>query len=561
MATPTPQRPASGHGTPPRGLNSTVNSTLFQGRFGRMFRALPPALFNDDDLIALATAMTAEPEAGLTPETENDNEENFGIPAGYTYFGQFIDHDITFDPMSSLIKQNDPDGLVDFRTPALDLDNLYGRGPDDQPYMYEPNGRKFLLGDRFLTGNVPTQNLTRDLPRFHERALIGDKRNDENVIVSQLQGLFLRFHNHIADLCPDETFEQIQRKVRWHYQWLVIFDFLPRIVGRKMVKKILPHFFQDPASPDHEQSIYDNKPKLNFFHWKEAPYMPVEFSVAAYRFGHSMVRPVYRLSGLDLPNETEVEGLDGRKMVFDPSPNDGLNGFREFPDSWGIDWSLFFDSPTHRLSPDSTGPGRVQPSYKIDTSLVAPLKFLPEFSVKGTNDPIDVFGANPPRKEISMLALRNLMRGSRLGLPSGQAVAHQMGIVPIPDAELLVGKANADGLPTGKDSAETKAITDISAAFANKAPLWFYILAEARHGWVKAVQHLPTDEEKDNTHTHLGPVGGRIVAEVLIGLLWGDSNSFLSAYSTFTPEFGDKTAVSVFDRFTMADLINAVPPV
>ena len=185
MATPIPQRPASGHGTPLRGLESTVNSELFQGRFGRMFRALPPAIFEQEDLMKLASAMTAEKELGVTPESENDNEENFGIPAGYTYFGQFIDHDITFDPMSSLMKQNDPDGLVDFRTPALDLDNLYGRGPADQPYMFEPNGRKFLLGDRMLTGDAPERNLTHDLPRFHQRALIGDKRNDENVIVSQ----------------------------------------------------------------------------------------------------------------------------------------------------------------------------------------------------------------------------------------------------------------------------------------------------------------------------------------------------------------------------------------
>ncbi|GAB3794904.1 heme peroxidase family protein [Spirosoma humi] len=563
MATPIPQRPVSGHGTPLRGLNSTVNSELFQGRFGRMFRALPPAIFEDDDLVKLAEAMTAQAESALTSETVNDNEENFGIPAGYTYFGQFIDHDITFDPMSSLIKQNDPDGLVDFRTPALDLDNLYGRGPDDQPYMYERNGRKFVLGDQFLTGGIPEHKLTNDLPRFHERALIGDKRNDENVIVSQLQGLFLRFHNHLADTCPNDTFEQIQRQVRWHYQWLVIFDFLPRIVGHKMVLNILPHFDWSvkkvPSYPDYSATIPDIKPKLNIFKWKEKPFMPVEFSVAAYRFGHSMIRPVYRLSELNLPSQVQVDGLEGRKMIFSPIANDGLNGFREFPSTWGIDWNLYFETPTHKLSPDQKGPTRVQPSYKIDTSLVSPLKFLPEFSIPGTNDPIDVFGSNPPRKEISMLALRNLMRGSKLGLPSGQAVAHKMGYVPIPDAELLLGKANADSLPGGKDAAKTVSITEISPAFKDKAPLWFYILAEARHNWVKAVHSLPSDEEKDNTPTHLGLVGGRIVAEVLIGLLWGDSDSFLSANTAFQPAFGNKSAESVFDRFTMGDLINAVP--
>ncbi|QMW01499.1 peroxidase family protein [Spirosoma foliorum] len=559
MATLNLQRPNTGHGAPLRGLDSTVNSTLFQGRFGRIFRNLPPAVFKDDDLLKLATAMTAEQEKdpvthlpAVTEEAQNDDEENFGIPAGYTYFGQFIDHDITFDPMSIQIKQTDPDGLVDFRTPALDLDNLYGRGPSDQPYLYEPDGRKFLLSDRFLTGGDPERNLTRDLPRFHQRALIGDKRNDENVIVSQLQGLFLRFHNHLADLHPTHLFEQIQKSVQWHYQWLVLFDFLPRIVGRSMVEAILPHL--KSGKPIHE-----DKPKLNFFHWKEKPFMPVEFSVAAYRFGHSMVRPVYRLSAKNLPSQTIIQGLDHRKMVFAPVENDGLNGFREFPSDWGIDWNLFFETANHKLSPDTKGPTRVQPAYKIDSSLVSPLGALPEFSIKGTSTPVDVPGSVPARKEINMLALRNLIRGSRLGLPSGQDVARQMGYTPISDVDLLVGKANTDGLPKGKD--QNSSIANIAPAFVGKAPLWFYILAEAQHEWVKAVKNLPTDDAKNNTPIHLGPVGGRIVAEVLIGLMWGDGDSFLSSNATFVPEFGNPKAVSVFDKFTMGDLISLIPPI
>src|SRR4051812_12787925 len=147
-----------GHGRVERGLNATPRSRLFQGRFGRMFRSLPPADFDDAALIKLADAMISPPETDdqgnpeVTPETEVDDEENYGLPAGYTYFGQFVDHDITFDPLSSLVKLNDPEGLTDFRTPALDLDGLYGRGPDDQPYMYTADGHKFLLGDRNLTG-------------------------------------------------------------------------------------------------------------------------------------------------------------------------------------------------------------------------------------------------------------------------------------------------------------------------------------------------------------------------------------------------------------------------
>lgn len=255
-------RPASPHGGGVRGEGGPARSALFEGRFGRVFRSLPPAEFAPEDLRALAAegAMSAEPElsddkkpaaAPEDPKTRiQDAEENAGIDAGYTYLGQFIDHDITFDPTSSLDRQNDPDALVDFRTPRLDLDCLYGRGPDDQPYLYTSDGRRFLLGRELLEG---TTVRTRDLPRFEwaedgdgrqaaggatgfQRALIGDKRNDENVIVSQLQGAMLQFHNRLADDHPEWSFAEVQRQVRWHYQYVVVNDFLPRIVGRPMVE-------------------------------------------------------------------------------------------------------------------------------------------------------------------------------------------------------------------------------------------------------------------------------------------------------------------------------------
>src|SRR5437762_7496065 len=168
-----------------RGAEQTTRSPLFEGRFGRMFRRLPPAIFSEAALHALATLMIAKAEAEPTPETEVDNEENQGIAAGYTYLGQFIDHDLTFDPASSLMKQNDPDALVDFRNPQFDLDNVYGRGPDDQPYLYESDGRHVQLG-RILTGNPADPN-TRDVPcHMSERSragararpLIGDPSSD-----------------------------------------------------------------------------------------------------------------------------------------------------------------------------------------------------------------------------------------------------------------------------------------------------------------------------------------------------------------------------------------------
>jgi len=535
-----------------------------------MFRALPPANFDEDDLARLAEVnqMLSPPEVvqdangnnirddkgflipKATPEDQVDDEENFGIPAGYTYLGQFIDHDITFDPASSLQSQNDPDALVDFRTPALDLDNMYGRGPADQPYMFEPDGIHFPFGVQLTRNGKPSK--ARDLLRSSDtnRALIGDKRNDENVIVSQLHGVFLRFHNIVADevmkQSPGATFEDIQRVVRWHYQWVVLHDFLPRIVGLDVVQDVLPHLKSGT-------SIYQDKPDLHFFKWKNDPFMPIEFSAAAYRFGHSMVRPIYRLNtelGTGSSKDEINRGVDGRQFIFAAVEKQALNGFHGFPTQWAIDWNLFFEINRKLDDPGNRGPNRVQPSYKIDTSLVNPLAFLPEFSQQKTSAGDLVPDADghplPLPKAISNLAHRNLLRGMNMGLPSGQTVARFMGLEPIPDSELKVGKANVDGL---KDN---NSIVDFGKSFKDTAPLWFYILAEAQHDWAQAAKkNKGTAEEKNMIHVQLGAVGGRIVAEVLIGLLLGDPHSFLSQWPTWKPSFAEK------GRFGMPQLIKA----
>lgn len=171
---------SSNHGGGVRGDTMRRRSSMFEGRFGRMFRNLPPASWPEDALHALGAAMLVPPEATdatprlpkAAPETDailQDDEENSGIAAGYTYLGQFIDHDITFDPASSLQQQNDPNGLMDFRTPRLDLDSVYGRGPDDQPYMYD--GKRFRLGRPLLrcwNWTSPVPAATCRLPEFSE---------------------------------------------------------------------------------------------------------------------------------------------------------------------------------------------------------------------------------------------------------------------------------------------------------------------------------------------------------------------------------------------------------
>jgi hypothetical protein len=334
---------------------------------------------------------------------------------------------------------------------------------------------------------------------------------------------------------PNATFEDIQRVVRWHYQWVVLHDFLPRIVGLDVVQDVLPHL-------KNGTSIYQDKPDLHFFKWKNDPFMPIEFSAAAYRFGHSMVRPIYRLNtelGIGASKDEINRGVAGRQFIFAAVEKQALNGFHGFPTQWAIDWNLFFEIDRKLDDPGNRGPNRVQPSYKIDTSLVNPLAFLPEFSQQKTSAGDLVPDADghplPLPKAISNLAHRNLLRGVNMGLPSGQTVARHMGLEPIPDSELKVGKANVDGL---KDN---NSIVDFGKSFKGAAPLWFYILAEAQHDWAQAAKKKKgSAEEKNMIHVRLGAVGGRIVAEVLIGLLLGDPHSFLSQWPTWKPWFAEK---------------------
>ena len=490
-----------------RGLMATSRSPMFQGRFGRMFRWLPPARFGRDDaaatanLTALGTAMSADFDE---PFDGKDDEES-AVPSLYTYLGQFIDHDITFDPASSLQMQNDPDALTDFRTPALDLDNVYGRGPSDQPYMYD--GEKFLLGDALTGGDASS----RDLPRNNaavRRALIGDPRNDENVIVSQLQGLFLRFHNRVRTEHPDLTFEEVQEQVRFHYQYVVLHDFLPRIVHSSVISALKSH------------GAYDRS-KLQYYKWKNDPFMPVEFAAAAYRLGHSMIRPGYRLN-------------DNVLLPIFPVPSqglpDGLAGFRAMPTNFGIDWGRFIDIDVRPYDDpsDAVKAKRLQLAYRLDTSVVNPLAALPP-----------EVASNP-----ASLPQRNLLRGWRLGLPSGQDVAWAMGVKPLADTDILLGKATGD-----PEDISGNILSVANGAFKGNCPLWTYILAEAMR--FQEPVKIPSTEPITLQTPRLGPVGGRIVAEVLLGMMFGDRHSLLSVNPNWQPALGSGYALKDLVRFAL----------
>jgi hypothetical protein len=464
------------------------------GRFTRLFPYLPSARFAQHDLEQLAHEMTAPKDTDA--DTEPDPEENPGIPAAYTYLGQFVDHDLTFDPISHLretLTGAQLRALVDFRTPSFDLDNLYGRGPDDQPYMYKKDGIRMLLGERMM--GDPFDPGAVQLPRGPSgRALIGDPRNDENRIVAQLHAIFLRFHNRVVHKMGGRkhvSFREAREQVRWHYQWILVNDFLPRILEGQTYQSVFP----DPYGP---------VPGIPRLRENDLELMPVEFSVGAYRFGHSMVRPQYKLNP------------DIERPIFADNGDD-LGGFRPIPAGWAIDWQLFIGLG-HDAEPAP------QLSYKIDTSLVHPLGNLPSRIAK---DP-------------SSLALRNLMRGAAFQLPSGQQVAAALGIPPIADEKLMIGPATVGG--------KRRPITEVAPGLAGNAPLWVYILSEAQvMSWKNA-----SGPVSDKTPIRLGPVGGRLVAEVFASLLRGDRTSYLYAEPTFKP-------IPDFTRngtFGLAQLIN-----
>lgn len=450
----------SPHGTDiPRGLIIVPGSTSHDGRFGRMFRRLPPFEPPDGLLGALGKAGGPMQEGG-------GNQDNDVIPAGFTYLGQFIDHDITFDSTSQFDQDNDPDALHNFRTPRFDLDSVYGQGRNGSPQLFSAQDDDKMKVSKNDAGDL-------DLPRdSDERALIGDPRNDENILISQMHVAVLKFHNSMVDFLRDNPakhsamelpgeslFKTAQRLVRWHYQWVIVHDFLPHVCGQNMVDKVL--IDGDEGRKEVKNRFY--KPKLRAF-------MPVEFSVAAYRFGHSQIRPDYQLNDIIF---AEIFGPGGRHSLGH------LGGSRTLPADWQIKWPLFFKFP-NKPAP--------QPTRKINAKLATPLLKLPGTVVSSSE--------SAARKS---LAVRNLLRGKALGLPSGQSVADHMGVTRIKNKDLGL---EAEGWEGG-------------------APLWFYVLKEA-------------DLKQDGKR--LGSVGGRIVAETLLGILAFDGSSYIEHVTSWKPQ-------------------------
>jgi hypothetical protein len=428
------------------------------GKYGRMFPDLPcnecdEALFA---LLARAGAPMDLVDAPATDETPAQTAEAL-IPAGYPVFGQFIAHNITAD--RSMIQHHANLGeLRNFRTPSLNLESLYSAGPSGSPYLYDAND-----SDKFLLGVNDAGN-PYDLPRNAQGvALLGDPRDDVHLLISQLHMVFLTFHNAIVDHLRAEgvpasaIFSEAQRLTRWHYQWIVVHEFLPLLVGQEVLAAALAN--------------------RAYYHFDAQPFIPIEFSDAAYRTGHSQIRTRYHINDA-------VEG-----PVF---PD--LAGGRPVPQRNVIDWRNFFELDAARPP---------QQSKRIEPKLAHALIELPAFVVGAVAAP-----------EYASLAYRDLQRARSLDMPSGEAVARIMGIEP-----LSVAEVGLDALGWNGDT-----------------PLWYYVLREAEIRFDGA---------------RMGPVGGRIVAEVLLGLLDGDPTS----YRTVQPDWQPTLPAGQPGTFTIADLL------
>jgi hypothetical protein len=433
------------------------------------------------------------------------------VPAGYTYLGQFIDHDLTFDRTDVQLGDDvTPAELVQGRSPRLDLDSLYGVGPGDpvSAKFYENDGVHLKIGDTRRVG-ADSRKRGHDLPRVGgaRTALIPDPRNDENLIVAQTHVAFIRLHNSVVDGLPAampsvKKFRQARKAVSLHYQWLIRHDYLPRIVDPAIVDDVFTNgrkVVQPDAAPT------------------DVPTMPIEFSVAAFRLGHSMVRDSYnwnrRFPGLagSLDYMFEFSGLGGT-----------LGGDVVLISSWLADWRRMYDFAAGG-HPELTPASNVNHAKQIDTLIVDPLKHLPPTTFGGKNS----IGFNDERRN---LAFRNLTRAAMVKLASGPQMTQKLAnvgapVTPLTRAQILDGSGGA--ALTGLTAAQKDAIVV-------KTPLWFYILREA-----------------ELNNGRLTGVGGRLVAETMHRAMQGSRFSIVRS-KAFRPDLGGRG-----DTFEMTDLLLA----
>jgi hypothetical protein len=351
--------------------------------FGRLFPELPPYDAPDD---ATLKALTAAGGPLFDDGAATGNNPD-GVRAFFTYLGQFLDHDMTLDSLPLPVDFVDPNTIPNDRDQRLNLDSVYGNRHRPNPALYEADGSHLRVGG--LNGL--------DLPRESNGiAIIGDPRNDENQIIAQIHVAFLRAHNKLIDV-DGFKFEDARQLMEWRHQWIVVHEFLPEVLDPGVYADVFRANPSHPERPSHITQIH-----TRYYDPSNAARaeMPVEFSVGAYRFGHSQVRAAYRIAE-NLPPESPAPFI----QVFHPTLPD-LRGGRPIEADRVIFWPNF-------LNVEGL-PAAVNISRKIDTLLSAGLFTLP------------IPGAEADGTAI--LAERNIQRAREYGLPSGQAVAKRLGI-------------------------------------------------------------------------------------------------------------------------------------
>lgn len=478
------------------GLHALCSPNIIRSdRFGRMLPKLP-ALYTDPQSLAAIGDKNGPLKSSGTAKKTNS------VPVGHIFFGQFIDHDLTLDLTSSFSRLDRPEDTTNFRTPSLDLDSIFGTGPDGSPYLYwnsQSGANSAFNGAKLLTGADlagATAVMQQDLVRSaHGRAIIGDPRNDENRIVSQLQLAMIRFSNKIAELIHassglsnSDLYTETRRVVTWHYQWVVVNDFLKTIVGKPLVENIL----------GCGRKIYRPEDCQFGSGYGADPYIPVEFSVAGYRFGHVMI-----------PQRIQVQAgkpaLDvfGPKLGFGFSPLTDLDAVVQWPQV------LDLNNPT------------ADHADLLDAKMAKDLLDLPFV----------------PANDIKSLATRNLLRGQAFRLPSGEKVAEA--------CERTQSEINKVTNKAKALAAKATPAADISSG----TPLWLYLLVEA--GEIGRETSAGIYEKGEG----LGPVGGRIVAETLIGLLELDQASYLGNNRSWSPATEIKNLGTSKGLFNLLDIL------
>jgi hypothetical protein len=489
-------------------------------KFGRMFprpERLSTARDWDDTIKGLIQlGLCMNDPAKYCKGTPVQTPGNSLIPAGFTYLGQFIAHEITFDNSKDLpTAEPDPQNV---RSPSIDLDSLYGAGPHDEQsrQLYEEGSPARLKVGQTASPDGLTVTFDNDLPRDWQtgRALIGDERNDENLVIAQTTVALIKFHNKVVEALrqsgydADDLFECARKQVIRHFQWMILHDYLPTIVDKDVLDCVLRHglrWFKVARRKDL--------------------FMPLEFSGAAFRIGHSMVRRAYQWN---LFHSTDLGGPSGATLsqLFDQTAFSGLIGKplnqTALASDWVIDWSRFYEFPKFPAGRNyKRDPARINMARKIDTNFDFRLDQMSNFPHLKVSD------------EKKSITVRNLLRGFALGLPTGEEVAGWIGETPLRHDE-VAGGPHEELLS--------------APVFKGRTPLWYYILKEAEL----------------NGGSRLGRVGSRIIAETLVGLISHSRYSVLDAprwYPKYTRRGVPGTESARFGMVDLLDFAGVVNPI